>query len=136
MVVSDEDDGFSDGLNHTMSERERLDHSEHVLNLTVALLILTIFTFFFVIIIVILCFQWMEKRNTEQKGCLLLPSGSLPGYITIMSSDHPHMRLLGHYQFQTFRSKDKWTLGQSQYSSSPYLLSPNDITEKEKRRSY
>ncbi|XP_066950034.1 uncharacterized protein [Macrobrachium rosenbergii] len=136
MAVNDEDDGFSDGLNYTMSERERLDQNEHVLNMTVALLILTIFTFFFVIIIVILCLQWMEKKNNEQKRCLLLPSGSLPGYITIMSSEHPHMRLLGHYQFQPFRSKDKWTLGQSQYYSSPYLVSSNDMTEKEKRKSY
>ncbi|XP_068205606.1 uncharacterized protein [Palaemon carinicauda] len=126
---------LADGQNDTLSERDRLEQNEHVLNITVGILILTIFGFFFMIIIVIFCLRWLEKRNDEKKQYLLLPSGSVPGYITIMSSEHPHLRLLGQYQFQSLQSKDKWTQGQMHYFSTPYLLSTYNIKDK-KMRSY
>merc|ERR1711915_732221 len=103
------DDEF-DYPNRTLTEREILDQNERFLNLSVSFLILTIFSFFFIIILVILCLQWLErKRSGMGEGCLLLPKGPVPGYVTVLSSDHPHMKLLGHYQLQPCYTKESWS---------------------------
>lgn len=128
-----------DVSNHTITERERLDQNEHILNVTVTLLILIIFTFFFIIILVILCFQWLERKSRSAlgEGCLLLPNTPVPGYVTVFSSNHPHMKLLGHYQLQPFHDEEKWPSMSDHHTSTPCVLSPlQDIAKKNKRRSY
>ncbi|KAK7084083.1 hypothetical protein SK128_022190 [Halocaridina rubra] len=97
---------------------------------------MTIFAFFFIIILVILCLQWLErKRSSLGEGSILLPKGPVPGYVTVISSNHPHMKLLGHYQLQPSFTKDSWVPPPPpRYSSSPHLLSPlQDYTEKGKK---
>ncbi|XP_063615823.1 uncharacterized protein LOC134789017 [Penaeus indicus] len=127
------------GAESVMSEEERLAESEHMINLTVAVLILTIFSFFFIIILAILCMNWLERRRSGFMGqSLLLPSGPVPGYMTVLTSDHPHLRLLGHYRLEPVRPhKEKThTFTEQHYNTPQHLIHYDTDTVSEKRSSY
>ncbi|XP_047469577.1 uncharacterized protein LOC125025593 [Penaeus chinensis] len=127
------------GAEGVMSEEERLAESEHMINLTVAVLILTIFSFFFIIILAILCLNWLErKRNGFMGQSLLLPTGPVPGYMTVLTSDHPHLRLLGHYRLEPVHpSKQKTHLfTELHYDTPQHLIHYDTDTVREKRMSY
>ncbi|XP_042876349.1 uncharacterized protein LOC122256008 [Penaeus japonicus] len=121
-----------------MSEEERLAESEHMINLTVAVLIFAIFFFFFVIILAILCMNWLERRRNGFMGqSLLLPTGPVPGYMTVLTSDHPHLRLLGHYRLETARPhKYKASTFPEQHFSTPQHLIHYDTDAVSEKRSY
>ncbi|XP_071538683.1 uncharacterized protein [Panulirus ornatus] len=114
----------SDPSEGTMSEGERLMQTSHMLDVTVWLLIFSIFTFFFIIIVATLCMQWVERRREELRGeSLLLPSGPVPGYITVIVGSQPHIRLVGHYQIHPFHygATDRFFSAPRTFVPSPTL---------------
>lgn len=136
-----EGDGATSALeaSSSMSEEERLAESEHMIDLTVAVLILTIFSFFFVIILAILCMNWLErKRNGFMGQSLLLPAGPVPGYMTVLTSDHPHLRLLGHYRLEPVRQhrEKTHTFPEQHFSTPQHLVHYDTVTVPEKGTSY
>ncbi|KAK8731185.1 hypothetical protein OTU49_007472, partial [Cherax quadricarinatus] len=66
----------------TVSDADRLAHESHVLDMTVWMMILCIFTFFFIIIVAVICMQWMERRRERRRKMRALSWTLTPSFTT------------------------------------------------------